>query len=64
MIFIGYPLNMPLFFHQSLYKMSKKFKRHKADNNLFDHGLIKLIVVYQLSLLGDTWKAFIAYRFE
>jgi hypothetical protein len=31
-----------------------------ADNNLFHHGLIKLIVVYQLSLLGDSWKAFIA----
>jgi hypothetical protein len=40
--------------------MSKKFKRHKADNSLFHHGLIKLIVVYQLSLLGDSWKAFIA----
>jgi hypothetical protein len=27
---------------------------------LFHHGLIKLIVVYHLSLLGDSWKAFIA----
>jgi hypothetical protein len=60
MIFIGYPLNMPFYFHRSLYKMSKKYKRHKADNNLFHHGLIKLIVVYHLSLLGDSWKAFIA----
>jgi len=40
--------------------MSKKYKRHKADNNLFHHGIIKLIVVYHLSLLGDSWKAFIA----
>jgi hypothetical protein len=60
MIFIGYPLNMSFYFHRSLYKMSKKYKRHKADNNLFHHGLIKLIVVYQLILLGDSWKAFIA----
>jgi hypothetical protein len=60
MIFIGYPLNMPFYFHRSLYKMSKKFKRHKADNSLFHHGLIKLIVVYHLSLHGDSWKAFIA----
>jgi hypothetical protein len=39
--------------------MSKKFKRHKADNILFHHGLIKLIVIYHLSLHGDSWKAFI-----
>jgi len=38
--------------------MSKKFKRHKADNSLFHHGLINLIVVYHLSLLGDSWRAF------
>jgi hypothetical protein len=60
MIFIGYPLNMPFYFHRSLYKMSKKYKRHKADNSLFHHGLIKLIIVYHLSFLGDSWKAFIA----
>jgi hypothetical protein len=40
--------------------MSKKYKRHKADNRLFQHGLIKLIIVYHLSVLGDSWKAFIA----
>jgi len=39
--------------------MSKKYKRYKDDSNLFHNGLIKLIVVYQLSLLGDSWKAFI-----
>jgi hypothetical protein len=60
MIFTGYPLNMPFYFHHSLYKMSKKFKRQKADNNLFHHGLIKLIVVYHLSFHGDSWRAFIA----
>ena len=60
MIFIGYPLNVPFYFHQSLYKMSKKYKRHKADNNLFHHGLIKLIIVYHLNFHGDSWKAFIA----
>jgi hypothetical protein len=59
MIFIGYPLNMPFYFHRSLFKMSKKFKRHQADSSLFHYGLIKIIVVFHLSLLGDTWKAFI-----
>jgi hypothetical protein len=60
MIFIGYPLNMPFYFQRSLYKMSKRFKRQKADSSLFHHGLIKLIVVYHLSLHGDSWRAFIA----
>jgi hypothetical protein len=40
--------------------MSKKFKRQKADNSLFHHGLIKLIIVYHLSFHGDSWRAFIA----
>jgi hypothetical protein len=60
MVFMGYQLNMPYYLHRSLFKMSKKYKRLKDDNNLFHHGLIKLMVVYQLSLLGDTWKYFIA----
>jgi hypothetical protein len=60
MIFIGYPLNMPFYFQRSLYKMSKRFKRQKADSSLFHHGLIKLIVVYHLSLHGDSWRAFLA----
>jgi hypothetical protein len=60
MIFMGYPLNMPFYFHRSLYKMSKKFKRQKVDSSLFHHGLIKLIIVYHLGLHGDSWRAFIA----
>jgi hypothetical protein len=40
--------------------MSKRFKREKADSSLFHHGLIKLIIVYHLSLHGDSWRAFIA----
>jgi hypothetical protein len=60
MNFMGYPLNMPFYFQRSLYKMSKRFKREKADSSLFHHGLIKLIIVYHLSLHGDSWRAFIA----
>jgi hypothetical protein len=60
MNFIGYPLNMPLYFQRSLYKMSKRFKMEKADSSLFHLGLIKLIIVYHLSLHGDSWRAFIA----
>jgi hypothetical protein len=50
---------MPFYFQRSLYKMSKRFKRDKVDSILFHHGLIKLIVVYHLSLHGDSWRSFI-----
>jgi hypothetical protein len=57
---MGYLLNMPFYFHRSLYKMAKRFKRQKVDSSMFHHGLIKLIIVYHLSLHGDSWRAFIA----
>jgi hypothetical protein len=40
--------------------MSKRFKRQKADSNLFHHGLINLITVYHLSLHGNSWRDFLA----
>jgi hypothetical protein len=61
MNFIGYPLNMTHYFLRSLYKMSKRFKREKADSSLFHHGLIKVIIVHHLSLHGDSWQAFLAF---
>jgi hypothetical protein len=60
MNFMGYPLNMPHYFLRSLYKMSKRFKREKADSSLFHHGLIKLIIVHHLNLSGDNWQAFLS----
>jgi hypothetical protein len=60
MNFMGFPLNMPHYFLRSLYKMSKRFKREKADSSLFHHDLIRLIVVHHLSLHGDNWQAFLS----
>jgi hypothetical protein len=60
MNFIGYHLNMPHYLLRSLYKMSKRFKREKADSSLFHHGLIKLIIVHRLSLSGDSWQDFLS----
>jgi hypothetical protein len=60
MNFIGYPLNMPHYLLHSIYKMSKRFKCEKVDSNLFHHSLIKLIIVYHLSLNGDCWQAFLS----
>jgi hypothetical protein len=62
MNFMGYSLNMPFYFHRSLYKMAKRFKRQQADSSLFHHGLIKLIVVYHLSLHGDSWRTFVTWN--
>jgi hypothetical protein len=60
MNFIGYPLNMPHYFLRSLYKMSIRFKREKADSILFHHGLIKAIIIHHLSLHGDSWQDFLS----
>jgi hypothetical protein len=60
MVFMGYQLNMPYYLHRSLFKMSKKYKRHQADSSLFHYGLVKLIVVGHLSLHRDCWSNFIA----
>jgi hypothetical protein len=60
MNFMGYPLNMPHYFLHSLYKMSKRFKHEKADSSLFQHGLIKLIVIHHLSLHDNDWQAFLS----
>jgi hypothetical protein len=60
MNFIDYPLNMLHYLLRSLYKMSKIFKREKADSILFHHYLIKLIIVHHLSLSVDSWQAFLS----
>jgi hypothetical protein len=59
MNFIDFPLNMPYFLLWSLYKMEKRFKRQKVDSSLFQHCLIKIIMVHQLKLNGDCWDAFL-----
>ena len=46
MSFIGVPLNMPYFLLRSLYKMGKWFRKQRSYSSLFDHGLIKIILVH------------------
>jgi len=54
MNFMGYPLNMPIYFQCSLYKMDKRFKREKDDSIFLHHGLIRLIIVHHLNLHSDN----------
>jgi hypothetical protein len=42
----------------SLYKMSKRYKRQGINSSLFHHRLIKLLLVYHLSKIGDNWETF------
>jgi hypothetical protein len=49
---------MPFYLLISLYKMSKRYKRHKLDSILFHHGLIKLFISHHMKLLNDDWDAF------
>jgi hypothetical protein len=59
MNFIDFPLNIPHYLLRSLYKMSKRFKREKADASIFHHCLIKIVIVHHLILSGDCWQAFL-----
>jgi hypothetical protein len=56
--FIGKkPINMPYYLLKSLTNMASKVqaKPQKASNSLFHHGLIKLIVLEELSKGNKTW---------
>jgi hypothetical protein len=59
MNFIEFPLNMPYYLWRSLYKMEKRYKKQHLDSSMFDHGLIKIMLVHQLKLQNDDWDAFL-----
>jgi hypothetical protein len=58
------PLNFPFYFLKSLEKMSSQVRKNVTNphNNLFHHGLIKLLVLAELEKQGKTWDEFI-YQF-
>jgi hypothetical protein len=60
MNFIGFELDMPFYLLMSLYKMSKHFKRQGINSSLFHHGLVKILLVYHLSKIGDNWETFLS----
>jgi hypothetical protein len=57
------PLNFPFYFLKILEKISSQVRKNVTNphNNLFHHGLIKLLVLAKLEQ-GKTWDAFI-YQF-
>jgi hypothetical protein len=60
MHFIGFHLNVSFYFLRSLYKMSKRYKKHSLDYSLFHHGLIKMLLVHHLKTMGYDWDMFLA----
>jgi hypothetical protein len=59
MSFMGFPLNMPYYLLRSLYKMGKRYKKHRSDSSLFHHGLVKILLIHQLESQNDSWDSFI-----
>ena len=52
---------MPYFFLNSLHKMACTYQTNIGDKDriLFHHGLIKILVSYQLEEPGETWDSFL-----
>jgi hypothetical protein len=61
MVFLGFGLNMPFYLLKSLQKMAKFYQRKNlnAQSSLFHHGLIRILVISQLSKVGDNWQDFV-----
>ena len=57
-------MNMPYLFLNSLHKMASTYQTNVGDKNrsLFHHGLIKILVSYQLEELGETWDSFLVHN--
>ena len=57
----GSKMNLPYFLLNSLWKMASAIQKNIGDKyrSLFHHGLVKILVKYQLSFIGKSWDQFI-----
>ena len=57
----GLKLKFPYFILHSLHKMAITVQHNisNQDRNLFHHGLIKMLVQYELATIGKTWDEFL-----
>jgi hypothetical protein len=58
---MGYELNMPFFLLKSLSKMARFYQRDhlSSERNIFHHGLIRVLVEFQLKQNNDSWEEFV-----
>ena len=61
MVFMDYELNMPVFLLKSLSKITHfdQRKNLSSERNVFHHGLVKILIEFQLKHNGDSWEKFV-----
>jgi hypothetical protein len=61
MVFMDYELNMSVFLLKSLSKMAHFYQRKNlsSERNVFHHGLVKILIEFQLKQNGDFWEDFV-----
>ena len=59
--FIGFPLNLPYYLLQSLFKMSASIKRgpKNVSHSLFHHGLVRMLIDKELQKSNRSWDEFV-----
>ena len=59
--FIGFPLNLPYYLLQSLFKMSAAIKRgpKNVSHSLFHHGLVRMLIDKELQKSNRSWDEFV-----
>ena len=55
------PLNLPYYLYNSLIKMSKRYQQQplSSPQYVYHHGLIKILVQFQLNKKGKSWDEFL-----
>jgi hypothetical protein len=61
MVFMDYELNMSVFLLKILSKMAHFYQRKNlsSERNVFHHGLVKILIEFQLEQNGDSWEKFV-----
>jgi hypothetical protein len=61
MVFMGYELNIPFFLLKSILKMAHFYQRDhlSSEINIFHHGLMRVLVEFQLNQNNDSWEEFV-----
>jgi len=59
MNFIGFYLDIPFYLLMILYNMTKHYKQQGVNSSMFHHGLVKILFMYPLSTIGDSWDIFL-----
>ena len=59
--FIGFPLNLPYYLLQILFKMSASIKKgpKNVSHSLFHHGLVRMLIDKEMSKSNWSWDEFI-----